>query len=103
MHGGGHGQVRNPPSSIVARVFGAAAEAEVHQGTGPALEHGERGGRVATLSALRRTGSLPQVREAPQEPFQSREGNRGLEIPREPRPLARTRRSPPHGRTRKGN
>jgi len=87
MHGGRYGQVRNAPSGTVARVHGEAAEAAVHQGTGRPRQYGERSGRVATGAALRRTGSLPQVRQVPHQPFQSGEGNRGMEILAEPRPL----------------
>jgi len=65
MHGGGYGQVRNAPSGTVACLHGEAAEAALHQGTRGPRQYGERSGRVATVAPLRRTGSLPQVRQAP--------------------------------------
>jgi len=65
VHGGGDGQVRDAPARIVARVPGAAAKTEMHQGFGPALDHRERGGRAATRAPLRRAGSPPPMHEAP--------------------------------------
>lgn len=70
VHGGRDGQVRDAPAGAVARVHGAAAEAEVHQGAGAEADHGERGGRAATCEALRRTGSPPPLHEPPHQSLQ---------------------------------
>lgn len=103
VHGGGNGEIRDPPTGAVTRVFSATAEAEMYQRFGWTADDWQCGGRASTGQAVRCSGPLPQVHETGCQPFQGRWENWRMEVLAGSWSLARAPDSTIHGRSRIGN